>query len=81
MAEGAIRIPYRNIARVKASQIKKAVGVGLHDPNDPDTHIASAEGRHRVSVGVLYHLPGGWQINIQEVAERLKRRCQNLGER
>jgi hypothetical protein len=72
-------IPYRNIARVKPAKGRTSrLAVALHDPGDADTLIASAEGRHRLAVGVSYRLPEGWEVTNGEVAERLRRRCENL---
>ena len=73
-------IPYRNIAKVTPAKGRKAtpVGVALHDKDDPDTRIESAEGRHRVAIGVSYRLPSGWEVANGDVAERLRLRCKHL---
>ena len=55
-------IPYRNIARVTPAKGRTSrLAVALHDPGDADMLIATAEGRHRLSVGVSYRFPDGWE--------------------
>lgn len=76
------RFPYSNIANVRGAKAnaRLPLSITLHDAADPNTEL-SDEDRRKAGLNRPIRLPGGWTVPVGEIAERLKARCRNLGQK